>query len=55
MYYIINFWFLWDSHAVEKKYIINKQEVDWNQLFQFSKIKGFCYSFTERRSHGLTF
>ena len=39
----------------KKKYIINKQEVDWNQLFQFSKIKGFCCSFTERLSHGLTF
>ena len=26
-----------------------------NQLFQFSKINGFCYSFNERRSHSLTF
>ena len=25
----------------KKQYIINKQEVDWNQLFQFSKIKDF--------------
>ena len=38
-----------------KQQIIHKQEVDWNQLFQFSKINGFCYSFNERRSHSLTF
>ena len=41
-----------------KQQIIHKQKstgISRNQLFHFSKINGFCYSFNERRPHSLIF